>query len=681
MGPEMAPYEVRPRWVRKRDGRRVPFDPRKLHAALSAAAAEAGEGLLVEELCELIELFLERQFSRRLPTTDQLRALVRRVLDETNHPGTAAAYAARHERADRRRGCVRVAHSAAPPLGVDGELPSGPAEEGWNEGRISQQLQRLAGLRVEVAEEVAGAVEARIFALGLDRVSTNLVRELVQLELEARSLSTRLPDRELVAVPVQAVRRLLSAAYVRRAAEPAEPTLGAEALVGRDLLARYALGYGLPEPVAAAHQAGELHLVGLGQPLRLTSGALALDRVKAALGARAPSSAAEAAVAIADLLARADTLHSRVIGIPFANVFLAPLAHGREARARRDLREAIRILTAAAPTAQLRLHLGAVPAELENERPVGKRGKRWRSGYGDLATEAERVGRLLLEVALEERAASPLPRRPELLATVREPKDLATWREVDGLVLSGAGLRPPAAQGLAAPKALVGLDDPRPFVAGCVRVVALNCARAAREAGSGNAPAFFERLQACAARAVEACEVGLRQLELTVYRPHLPLWDVAPERTPPSAVPLEHAVCVLGLVGLEEACTLLLGESPQANPAVREFAATVVATLAREVEPAAARRGLRVRLEEPDVELGARRLAELDAGAAPFEPPLDGDPEPPATYSTGLVPSWRSETGLQSVVAAFRAAGLAPLLWRGPEREARATAPLEALAD
>ena len=58
---------MRPRWLKKRDGRRAPFDHRKLQHSLEAAASAAGEVLMLEELVEVISLLLGKEFSEAVP--------------------------------------------------------------------------------------------------------------------------------------------------------------------------------------------------------------------------------------------------------------------------------------------------------------------------------------------------------------------------------------------------------------------------------------------------------------------------------------------------------------------------------------------------------------------------------------------------------------------------------------
>ena len=59
----------------------------------------------------------------------------------------------------------------------------------WDKVRIAEALVKEADIEPELAFEIARAVEEKIFASGIRRVSTALIRELVDNELFERGLS------------------------------------------------------------------------------------------------------------------------------------------------------------------------------------------------------------------------------------------------------------------------------------------------------------------------------------------------------------------------------------------------------------------------------------------------------------------------------------------------------------
>jgi ribonucleoside-triphosphate reductase len=669
------------RWVRKRDGRRVPFDSRKLATSIAVAARAAGEAdaILAAELAEVVALFLERDFRERIPDTSELEDLVERVLLETNHARTAAVYAERLKLRDRTRAEIVVERGEAPPVAPDGEPLPAPPGEPWNEGRIVEALEHRCGLAPELAEEVATAVESKVFALGFRRVPVSLIREIVDGELQERGFSARLGRPGEVAVPTDEVRRILVASYVRRAwlpgggheggaapARAAEPAPGGpEAAVGVDLLTRFALGEIYPDHVAEASRAGRIHIQDVGRPLRIATGALSLEAVKA--GAAAPRDAGEVGLALARVLASAARSHARAIGVPYANVFLTPLLRGKEAAQRRDLRDFLRVLQAPAGGPEVHVHVGRVPDELADVPALGARGRRWRACYGELRAQAERTARLLVEIAAEERALGVVPIEVEV-------SDEATARLLDaaqGATIAAPGLAPQVSRGFASGAEMAAAIAAGPAAlaaAGAAQIVAINCAAAAYRAGRGDEPAFRRELDRALDLAIEAVAAKWAFLEGALYRPKLPLWERAPSGEDLPVVEARRAAHVLALVGLDEAYVFLTGEPPAANPAVARLAGEAIAALAQRARSEGARRGLALRLEEPDLERASRRLADLDLQETPAAREVLGL-ERGATelrYSTGF--------GGAPVLMdpLYRAVGVAPYLPAGPGARERA---------
>lgn len=682
------------RWVKKRDGRRVPFDSRKLASSIEAAARAAGESeaILATELAEVVALFLERDFRERIPATSELEDLVERVLLETNHARTAAVYAERLKLRDRTRAEIVVVRTEAPPVAPDGEPLPAPPGEPWNEGRIVKALEHRCRLAPELAEEVATAVESKVFALGFREVPVSLIREIVDGELAERGFSARLGRPGEVAVPTEEVKRLLVASYVRRAlhtcdgrsglveAKVAEPAPGGpEAAVGVDLLTRFALAEIYPEHVAQASRAGRIHIQDIGRPLRVATGAISIEALKSAAGG--PRDAGEVGLALARVLAGAARYHARVIGIPYANVFLTPLLRGKEAAVRRDLRDFLRLVHAPSGGPAIVVHVGRVPEALLAVPALGIGGRRWRTAYGELAAQADRTARLLVEVAAEERARGAV-----LLAIeVADEPSLTLLSEHDDATIAAPGLAPQVSRGLAsgADLAVTGeggrgaalrsspadeRGEPALFPAGAAQIVAINCAAAAYRAGRGDDPAFRRELDRALDLALEAIAAKWAFLEGALYRPKLPLWEHTPARDDLPVVDARRAVHVLALVGLDEAYVFLTGEPPAANPAVARLAGEAIAALATRARAEGARRGLQVRVEEPDLERASRRLADLDLQETPAAREVLGLDR----AATEL----RYSTGFGGAPVLFdpihRAVGVAPYVPAGPGSRERA---------
>jgi hypothetical protein len=682
------------RWVKKRDGRRVPFDARKLAGSIEAAARAAGEAeeILAAELAEVVALFLERDFRERIPETTELADLAERVLLETNHARTAAVYAEGRKLRDRTRAEIVVVRDGAPLVAPDGEPLSAPPGEPWNEGRIVAALVHRCRLAPDLAEEVAASVESKIFALGLRRVPATLIREVIDAELAERGFHARIGRPGELAVPAEDVRRLLVAFYVRRG-EGSDAVLGGpEAVVGIDVLTRFALAEVYPEHVAEASRDGRIHIQDVGRPLRLATGAISLEAVKLGAAAvlpgpsggsppRAPRDASELGLALGRTIAWAARYHARALGVPYANVFLAPMLRGKEAAARRAVRDFLRLLPASGPGPLTRLHVGRVPAALADAPAVGPGGRRWRATYGELRAEADRTARLILEVAAEERALGIAP----ITVEVADEEGLALLDGSRDATIVAPGLAPQASRALASAAQVAAALGPVPrlIAAGTAQIVALNCAAAAYRAGRGDEPAFRRELDRALDLAIEAIRAKWAFLENALYRPDLPLWagaaaPKAAERARGRAafaaapdlpvVEARSAVSAIGLVGLDEAYIFLTGEPPAHNPAVARLAGDAIGALALRARAEGARHGFVIQLEEPELDRASRRLADLDLQATPAAREVLGldSAATEVRYSTGL--------GGAPVLfeAVYRPVGIAPYIAACEDAAARA---------
>jgi anaerobic ribonucleoside-triphosphate reductase len=92
-GQKMYPTDIK--FVRKRDGRLEPFDPKKIEVAVfSAAKAVGGEDIeKAQEITRQTISFLEVLYKGdRVPTVENIQDLVEKVLIENGHAKTAKAY-------------------------------------------------------------------------------------------------------------------------------------------------------------------------------------------------------------------------------------------------------------------------------------------------------------------------------------------------------------------------------------------------------------------------------------------------------------------------------------------------------------------------------------------------------------------------------------------------------------
>ena len=194
--------------VRKRDGRVAPFDVEKITEAVYRAAQAVGgeDRFMAQELADVVVMFLEKNFPSDIPGIEDIQDMVEKVLIETGHAKTAKAYILYRDKRSRLRRELKVRkqmRNGKSTTDLSLLVDPGSKDEvlGWEKGRIIQALEKEAGLSPSLAGEIASAVEKRVFDSGLRRISTSLIRELVDNELFDRGLDAKLRKQAVIGMP------------------------------------------------------------------------------------------------------------------------------------------------------------------------------------------------------------------------------------------------------------------------------------------------------------------------------------------------------------------------------------------------------------------------------------------------------------------------------------------------
>jgi hypothetical protein len=493
-----------PSRVRKRDGREAPFDARKIEAAVAKALAAVGEedADFAREIAGVVELTLDNRYpanvgagaAQAAPDIEEIQDLVEQALIELGRANVAKAYILYRDRRARARGALAVhatANTAASRARVEVRTPE--RNLAWSKGRITAALINEGQLPRDTAERVASAVEERVFAAGLKRISTALVRELVDNELMTLGLSAALRRQVSYGLPAYDLRALLAAQPA-----PLDPLhaasgeqLGerrADARLGAEVLRRFALDEVLSGESASAHLGGDLHVTGLGAPhLPLTLGVPASLLVR---GAPTPLAAFELLEELAELA------HETTLGVVLedAHALLAPLcppgrAGSSQASSSTLLGAWLRSVAAAANASGRRidLSLGA----------LGARG----------AALGERLVRELADPALGASAPRLFLDHVDLHAWLDDTQQDASFAQAVEQALLAGRLTPTWGDGTrrCVGPGLVRSEGERSAIA-CAGAVAINLPRLALRAGPWREERALELLAG-------ACQAAIRALE------------------------------------------------------------------------------------------------------------------------------------------------------------------------
>lgn len=248
--------------VRKRSGVLDRFNEAKLERSILNAVLAAGQEnkALARDLADVVTKVLSNHFDKRaVPTSAEIRELVRKALVETGYPQVAECYL-RHRKAG---GALATAQADLFPqdLIVIAGATSDVSQR-WQRDRIAQALIREADLDAATADRVARRVEEKILSLKLRQVSTALVRDLVNEELLAEGRPAPLERQRVLGIPKADLREML------KRGDGSDPDAFCVEL-GETALRQFALQEIFPREVSAAHVEGRIHIHGLENPLKL----------------------------------------------------------------------------------------------------------------------------------------------------------------------------------------------------------------------------------------------------------------------------------------------------------------------------------------------------------------------------------------------------------------------------
>lgn len=205
----------------------------------------------------------------------------------------------------------------------------------WDASRICEALISETGIDPTTAESIALEVEEDLLKFGRDNVTTNLIREMVNVSLFKRGLTAKLVDHSRIGIPIHDLEIMI----FNRNKENSNITHNPESInlsVAELVLKEYALSKVFSRDVAAAHLAGDIHLHDLGMVDRPYCSGQSVAYV-ARFGINIPSitsvsaPAKHADVLLAHMLKMTSVLQNHfagAIGWDAVNMYFAPYTVG-----------------------------------------------------------------------------------------------------------------------------------------------------------------------------------------------------------------------------------------------------------------------------------------------------------------------------------------------------------------
>jgi len=664
--------------VRKRDGRLVSFDRRRIADAIFKAACAAGgsDRSTADELASVVTMFLEKNYGEDDPPgIEDIQDLVEKVLIETGHAKTAKAYILYRDRRARIREQMRVrkptagrANTTDMSLLVDAGRQD--VVQPWDKAKIADALVKEADLERPLAHEIARAVEERIFTSGIRRISTSLIRELVDNELFERGMANRLEMQSVVGMPRYDLEQLIFSKSKENSNITANNPEAINLSIAETTLKQFALREVFSREVADAHRKAVVHLHDLGYPTRVYCSSHSLEYLKkyglALENLDTQSAPAKHARTLTGhlntFLASMQAYYAGALGVGYINILYAPYLEGMTYD--EMLQEAQHLIFSGSQSAFSRggqtlfldfnIHTG-VPRYLRDIAAIGPGGKPTGKTYGEYEQTAQQFCRALLDV----------------------------WRAGDSnghvfafpkcdFHVNADTFSDPAQRAILEYACQVASENGSPYfvfdrdevtLAACCRLrtaitdnymiehlesmrfcgfqnVTVNLPQAAYRAGRGNMKALLKEIDKGIDIAIEAHLQKRRFIAHLMSAPNMPLWEIGKKAHDGRPyVDLDKATYIIGLVGLNECIRYAFGLELHENDEVLKAGLQVVAHMYFRAKEAQKQYGLKFSLEESPAESATRRMAKVDLSLYPQQARevMQGDIDREEMYYTNSV--------------------------------------------
>jgi anaerobic ribonucleoside-triphosphate reductase/intein/homing endonuclease len=166
---------------------------------------------------------------------------------------------------------VKESSKSAGSTEIDLLVESLSAEEvgPWSKDRVAESLMLEAGLEKEKADDIATVVEDRISQLKISRISTSLVRELVNNELLERGENKRLKRYQCLEIPISDIESFTFAKSNANSNINNNNPESVAFFMSENITKKYALRRVFSQDVTQAHLDGRIYIHDLGMVERL----------------------------------------------------------------------------------------------------------------------------------------------------------------------------------------------------------------------------------------------------------------------------------------------------------------------------------------------------------------------------------------------------------------------------
>ncbi len=636
--------------VQKRDGRLAAFNKIKIADAIYKAAQAVGgdDRAMAEELADLVTHFIGKDFKDKTPGIEDIQDLVERALVETGHTKTAKAYILYRDKRARIRTNLKVRKRVT--LGSDSTdkallVEAGIKEETtpWDRKKIALALEKEADITPDIALEIASTVEKKIFASGIGRISTSLVRELVDNELFERGFSVKLEKQAVIGIPKYDIEQLIFSKNNENSNIAVNNPEAINLAIAENTLKQYALKEVFTKDVAEAHLSGAVHLHDLGYPTRVYCSSHSLEYLKKyGLSLQnldtssAPAKHARTLTGhLNTFLASMQAYYAGALGIGYINIMYAPYLEDMNYDEMKQ--EAQHLIFSCSQSAFSRggqtlfldfnVHTG-IPRYLQNIPAIGPGGKYTGKTYGDYTLTARRFTLAMLDVW---RAGDryghvfAFPKcdlhlntetfdDPEQYEILEYACQIASENGVPYFVFDRDEITLSACCRLRTTiedNHMIQHPESMRFCG--FQNVTISLPQAAYRAGKGN----FEELNKEKDRGIDIAIKAHLQKKIFIKKlmssDAMPLWEIGRQaKDGRPYVDLEKSTYIVGIIGLNECLQYMTGRELHEGEDMLKLGLRIISHMYFRVKEEGKKHGLKFSLEESPAESASRRLAKID---------------------------------------------------------------------
>lgn len=637
-------------YIVKRDGRLVPFHEKKIADAIFKAAVAVGgeDRALADELAVVVAMFLEKKYAGQTPSIEDIQDVVEKVLIETGHAKTAKAYILYRDKRARIRESLRVrkqtkkrADTTDVSLMVNTETKDETFP--WDKAKIIEALKKEADMSDEAASEVASAVEQRVFASGLNRISTSLIRELVDNELFERGHNKKLEKQLVIGMPKYDLEELIMSKNKENSNIATNNPEAINLAIAENTLKQFALQEVFSKDVADAHLNGMVHIHDLGYPTRVYCSSHSLEYLKK-YGLSLQNLDTESAPAkhartltghLNTFLASMQAYYAGALGVGYVNIMYAPYLEGMSYKEMKQ--EAQHLIFSCSQSAFSRggqtlfldfnIHTG-VPRYLRGIPAIGPGGKPTGKTYGEYEETARQFTLAMLDVWREGDCYGHPFAFPKCdfhinEDTLTDPKQyeileytcqIASENGVPYFIFDRDEITLSACCRLR-----TTIDDhymikhPESMRFCGFQNITINLPQASYRAGRGNWDALYKEIDKAIEVAVNAHLQKKKFVKKLMASPEMPLWEIGKKaRDGRPYVDLEASTYIVGILGLNECLQFMTGRELHEGDDMIKQGLRVVSHMYTRVKEAGRRHNLKFSLEESPAESASRRLAKID---------------------------------------------------------------------